>query len=202
MKARTNIKSELPIETNYDKGVSLERIFCGYMKYELKYNRARTRAQMKSFTNSYGSNVDIIAQRFDSSGKIIKVCGWLEICIGLFLCAYYIFYDSDNVALYLAFPLLVFGVAVFVISDRYNLEHAWVECKNTKTKVSFDQMQKTIYEFEQYAASGDKRFKFTSQFFVSTVGFTAEALRLAMDKNVHCYMIKNGTFGKVSYWDN
>src|SRR5205823_5315364 len=59
----------------YYKGINFEREFADYMKSELKWNGVKIRSQQAHNHNTHGTNVDIIAWRFDTRGKQYKNYG-------------------------------------------------------------------------------------------------------------------------------
>ncbi|HVT86798.1 MAG TPA: hypothetical protein VHD35_16450 [Chitinophagaceae bacterium] len=103
--------------------------------------------------------------------------------------------------------LIILGLAIGIISvflaylsrSRHK-ENVWVECKNRKTKSTFEDVKKSIDEYNDYKASGDTEYKYIAHYFVSASGFVENALKLANDNNVICYEYKNQTFEKVQYW--
>lgn len=186
-------------KTSYQKGIDLEMRFCKYLKTEMGFKNARIRAQMKSRMNNRGSNVDIIAERQDHRGKRLYNLG----IVYLLLCALVLLYGlfEDETALWLGFFLEVLGFVALVISRRYTVEHVWVECKNQKNKVSYSQMQKTIHEYDEYKASNDREFNFVEQYFISSSGFVENALRLAEEKGVQCFVASESKIVEVTYWN-
>ncbi len=191
---------DLQIESSHNKGVRLENMFCEYMKKELKWGRARTRAQMKSSTNNRGSNVDIIADRADSRGKALLMLSTIYIMAGTAL-YFYGFFSNTKLMYWFAGVVYVVSFASIYLGLKYSSENAWVECKNQKTNVTFAQMQKTIDEYKAYKRTKSREYKFVAHFFVSGSGFAETALKLAKDENVLCYILKNGNFERVSYWN-
>lgn len=65
---------------------------------------------------------------------------------------------------------------------------------------TYDDVKKSIDEFKDYKASGEKEFKYVVHYFVSKNGFIENALKLANDNKLICYEFKNEKFEKVEYW--
>ncbi len=199
-KTITLSESEQP-QSTHEKGTYLEDLFAEYMKDELGWDSTKTRTQMKSYYTNRGSNVDVIAERQDSrAGVFTTLSFWfLGIAVAIFIAA--IFVDQSGIALAALSITLAAGSMVYVlIGRRLNAQHAWVECKNRHGNVCFDEMQKMVHQLEAYKASGDKDFKFVDCYFVSSTGYADTALKLAMDKGVTCYVLKDEKFSEVSFW--
>jgi len=192
---------ETLFETNYIKGIRLENMFCEYMKTELKWDKARTRAQMKSNTNNRGSNVDIIAETTDGRGRMLLLLSAFYIIVAT-LVYYYGFFSGYKLLYWFSGAIYLVSFASIFLSFKYKNSNAWVECKNQRANVTFAQMQKTINEFKAYKQSKSREYKFVAQYFVSASGFAETALKLAKDETVHCYILKNGNFEKISYWES
>lgn len=187
-------------QSSFEKGVDLEMAFCEFMKSDLGWEKARTRAQMKSATNNRGINVDIIAERENIRSKQL----WVSGLIGLSLSGGTLIFDAFNDSLFLSITIIVttiFSGYLILSSQKIIKEHAWVECKNQKGNVSNIQMQKMINDFDAYKLSKDKEHRFVMNYFVSGTNFSESALKLAQDKNILCYIPKNGIFVEVNYWD-
>lgn len=187
--------------TSYNKGLALETRFCSILKNELGCKNVRIRAQMKSRMNSRGSNVDIIGERQDIRGKRLQIVGiiYLLICALVFCIGGL---TNDETALWGGLIFELGGAISIILSKRYTTEHIWVECKNQKAKVSYSQMQKTIHEYDEYKASKNKEFKFVEQYFVSASGFVENALKLAEERGVRCFVVTDLGMKEVSYWNS
>ncbi len=77
-----------------------------------------------------------------------------------------------------------------------------MECKNLKGKVNINQIEKSIREFNDYTASGNKEYKFKYHYFVSANGYIENALKYAEDKGILCYQKEGDTFKRVFYGIN
>jgi hypothetical protein len=187
-------------KANHEKGVRLENDFRDFMVKELGWDSAKTRAQMLSKSNNNGVNVDIIAKRKDVRGKRFMILGVVYLMLFAAVLIYGIIVN-DLTILWLSALVEVLGFIFLFLSVKLNAEHAWVECKNqSKELVSNRQMSDTINELKAYKASGNKEFKFTCQYFVTSIGYSDTALKLAHDEDVICYIQKNNcTFEKVKY---
>ncbi len=92
------------------------------------------------------------------------------------------------------------GAVSLYLAGKYKSLNGWAECKNQVGVVTFAQMEKTSNQLEAYKESGDKEYRFVEQYFASTSGYSERALKLAKEKEIICYILKNGNFEKVSYW--
>jgi len=192
-------------ETAHIKGISLEKMFCEYMKSNLGYSKARTRVQVKSSFNSRGINVDVVVENVDGRNKRLWILSaiYLLLAVVLYVYTLYLYLSDINVpsAIWVLFALmLMMSLITIVLAGRYKTLNAWAECKNQIGVVTFAQMQKTVSELEAYKASGDKEFRFIEQYFASATEYSEPALKLAQEKEIICYILKNGNFEKVSYW--
>ena len=151
--------------------------------------------------DSRGIQVDIIGERSDTRGVIlIKLC--LFYCILAILLAMYAKISNQDGLLYLCIGLEVLGVILLFISTRYNVEHAWVECKNQgKEKVNIEQIRKSFNTLQDHKATKDRKFKFNKHYFVSSSGYVDDAYHYAKSVGVSCYIVKNGNFVEADYWN-
>lgn len=195
-------------ETSYSKGEKFEKLFAEFMKSDLKWDKYIIRSQQKGKANSKGSQVDIIAEKKDDRGRVLHnmALAALLIFIGSFIVLLYFYYNniigSDDFISWTS-GCIVIGVgsiAYSYLSSKFHKENAWVECKNRKTKTVYEDVVKSIAEYKDYKASGDKEYKYVYHYFVSANGFVENALKLAMDNNIICYEYKNEKFEKVTYW--
>lgn len=192
---------EHTVESRNDKGVLLESTFCGFMKFELGWNKARTRAQLNSKFNSKGTNVDIVAERNNQTWLKVQLFARISLLLVAGLVAYAI-YSSQPIIGMAAFAFMSLCGVFMTLGSLLYKEHAWVECKNQKERVSYAQMQKMVAEYEAYKASPDKEYRFVECYFVAANGFNENALKFAQDKSIRCYIVKNGIFVKTDYWNN
>jgi uncharacterized protein YxeA len=202
------LKSESIIaeENSYLKGEKFEKLFAEYMKAELGWEKYVIRSQQKGKYKSRGSQVDIVGERKDDRHRRLYNLG--IVLVGLFLIGLVTgisimeLYQLDD-GFYIAIVGMVIGIiGVFCIWDSNNFqkENAWVECKNRKTKSTYEDVQKSINELKDYKDSGDKEYKFVQHYFVSASGFVENALKLAQDNNIECFEYEEGHFVPVHYW--
>lgn len=202
---KESIENSESIETIFEKGIGLEKEFCEYLKTDLGWEKARIRSQMASKFNMRGTNVDVIAERIDARGNKLKKLGIVYAIFFILLMIVSFFEEDSELQLFLLCFGLIFeigGVFAFIYSINLNKENAWVECKNLKTKVNISQVQKTIDEYKHYKESGNKEYKFVECYFVSTNGFVENALKLAVENGIKCYIKENGIFKKIDYWNH
>ena len=186
---------------NYEKGLELELRFCAFMKSDLGYREAAIRRHMKTKVANNAIEVDIIGERINDAGRVLLIlCGIyltgfaILFCIGI--------YNSDDDMLLGGLIAEFAGITALLLSLKYNIENAWVECKNKgKDKVNLEQVRKSIDNNRDYKDTGDKEFKFNRHYFVSASGFVDDAYHYAKEKGVTCYIEKNGTFVEATYWN-
>lgn len=195
-------------ETIFEKGIGLEKEFAEYLKSDLGWEKARIRSQMASKFNMRGTNVDVIAERINK----IESDRFNLISLGYFL-VFIVFFiyglsitETDFV---ISLVILVFSIAFFSFGLIFRKtainkirEHAWVECKNLKTKVNISQVQKTIDELKHYKETENREYKFVEVYFVSSNGFVENALKLAIDNKINCFIKEGNKFKKIDYWNH
>ena len=193
-------------ETPYAKGEKFEILFAKFMKSDLGWEKYIVRSQQKSGRNSKGSQVDIIGQRKDDRyrrlwnlGVIFSGILAVAILIGIIEL---IDTGSDTGFIIIGMGLIpgATGIYCFWDCEHYHKENAWVECKNRKEKSTYDDVRKSVEEFNGYKASGDKEYKYIVHYFVSANGFKDTALKHAHDNGIICYTYKNGKFEIEPYW--
>ncbi len=185
----TELQNDIEIneDSTYKKGIDLEKKFAEYIKSEMKYDKIKIRFQVKQANNSRGANVDVIGQRKNETGETWEGMGiiWLIICFIALVVGFIMEFTNDwgsDLGLYLiicGFILEIVGIIALVISNAYNIDNIWVECKNLKSKVNISQINKMLTEIKQYKASGDSQYKFKEYAFVSASGFIDNAIELA-----------------------
>lgn len=187
--------------TTFAKGLNLEKEFCEFLKTDLGWTDARIRAQMSAANNMRGTQVDVLAERLNEKGQFAKKLAYIYIPIFLFTFILGITINSDALMIMGLLFELAGGIAL-ILSITLNKEHAWIECKNRKTKTDIRQMQLTISQVDEYKKSGNKKYKFTEIYFVSSSGFVENALKLAEENNVKCYYKKDGNFFQAKFWEH
>jgi len=193
--------------TTYKKGLELEIMFAEFMKEELGYNNTRVRAKVPQKNNNTGIEVDVIGKRLDERGKIFNVLAIISIVLFMLLFIYglvEVIIGSNNdlsLIFIISFVFGIGGIAYLLLSNHFNQENAWVECKNLKGKANITQVNKMIMEIEEYKLSKDNEYKFINYFFVSANGFIENAIKKAMDKGIDCYSLSNGKFIEEKYWN-
>ena len=193
---------------NHAKGIVLEELFCEFMKTDLGYHRARTRAQVVSDSNSRGTNVDVIGLVRNEKYEMMKKMSYILYAAGImyvFLIAYSYYVGSPStitIAIFFSFMLIFCILSMYCISTYRNHieEHAWAECKNQQESISTELMQLAIMRLQSYERTKNKEYNFTKQYFVATSSFSEGALKLAQDKKIICYKLESGNFVEVTYW--
>lgn len=194
-----NLQDQNTIETSYSKGESFEKLFAEFMKERLGWTKYAIRSQQKGKQNSKGSQVDVIAERQDKRGMKLQTLGlFYELATVVLLVIGII--DKADWLIYFGAFLSIIGLIAIIISRGLHKENAWVECKNRKAKSTYEDVGKSINEYKDYQASGDKEYKYVVHYFVSANGFVDGALKLASDNGLICYEYKNGKFELITYW--
>jgi hypothetical protein len=199
-----DIESEV-IETAYSKGLNLEKEFCEFLKTDLKWDKARIRPQLASRHNMRGTNVDILAERLDHRGKTIKTISFVYgLVFAILFFLGWIDQDVERGSILVGFSLFfeVIGIIAYFVGLSLSKQNGWVECKNLKGKVNINQVQKTIDEVRHYRQSSDRDYKITHVYFVSTNGYVENALKLAVENDIKCYVKESQTFKEVDYWNH
>ena len=209
MENEKNNEIEINEQTSFTKGIELEKEFAEYIRTELNYDKIKIRFQVKAKANSRGTNVDVIGQRVDSTGKTYRVIAFIYFLVFVIVYFYGIIsYSNDSIdgglltLLFVISSFFLVGGLIFIInSEKNNIENIWTECKNLKTKVNINQIRKMLNEIKEYKESGDKQYKFVEFAFVSTSGFIDNAIELAIDNKINCYIKDGSKFKKVSKWN-
>ena len=201
----TEKQSELGREWN-SKGKLLQKEYGEYLKKDLSWRGYKLEVMLSH--NEGASKVDVIAVRDNELGK--KYRWWFKVfsiaCLLFGVLAWMMFvFHQDKWAFVLSlFPILLYwaGKVAMHYSEKYNAEHAWVECKNTKKQAEIDDIKILWSNYELYRESGNKEFDFKELHFVSVNGFIENAHRFAIERKIKCYVKnKNGIFVEAPYWD-
>ena len=208
MAVSTKTQSRSIGANNHTKGIALEDMFCEYMKKELGYQRARTRAQVASDSYNRGVNVDVIAEKRSKKADLMGSIGVAFSIFGFICSVAFVFYGvkyrfSDDISDILGgciFCLLSLGFYLLILYPKKAIQHAWVECKNQSDNISSELMQLSIMRLDSYQKTRDKEYNFTTQYFVSANEFSEGALKIAQDKNITCFKLESGNFVRVTYW--
>ncbi len=196
-------------KTTHQKGLELENKFAEFIKEEMGYEKTKIRFQVKQANNSRGANIDVIGQRLDKRGKLLKNLG-ISYMVVFFIAMFYAFIIGftdtfDNIWFSILFfgglTMQILGIIVILISSSLNIENAWVECKNLKSKVNIGQVSKMINEINSYNQTKDTQYKFREFFFVSASGFIDNAIELAISNNINCYIVEDDKFKKITNWN-
>lgn len=195
-------------ETSFEKGIGLEKEFCEYLKTDLGWEKARIRSQMASNINMRGINVDIVAERINEKDKRnYIILGSIYLCIGTFVFLLGLDIVNENEVLGFSclagfFLMVLFAVLFYRMALDNIKEHAWVECKNRKTKSDIKQIKEVISCLKEYRATENRKYKFVEIYFVSASGFIDNAIELAERSEIRCFVKKDGTFKEVDKWNH
>lgn len=199
---------EQELETVFEKGIRLEKEFADYMNSHLGWKHFKIRKQMSSKSNMSGTNVDVIAERLNPSESdkfnLIALFYGL-VCICTFIYGFTITETNFGISLFILLFSAVFAVFGFLFRQtamERMKEHAWVECKNLKDKVSIKLIQIMIAERNAYNESKEKEYRIVETYFVSANGFVETALKYALDNKVRCFVKSDNSFKEKKYWDN
>lgn len=199
------MEENIEVENSYYKGANFEIAFGEFMKSDLGWNGYVIRSQQKARLNNRGSNVDIVAHRPDSRIERFNSAALFILVIGILCIAPPLFdlqidgIDNEQIGI-IGKVFIVGGFAYILLGKLFSKEYAWVECKNTKAKTTYEQISKCVHEYEDYQSLDSKEYNFVRKYFVSSSGFVENALKLALDKGFECYTLKDGKFEKVEYW--
>lgn len=209
----TNENERNEIEINdersaFDKGIDLEKEFAEYVKETLGYSKIKIRFQVAAMNNKRGTNVDIMGYKLDERGKKLEkmalfyYIGMIPLLIIVFVLGFTSHWQNSFAGLLLIIVLLfaAFGLLGLILSRKFSHENIWVECKNLKNKVNINQVRKMLNEISEYRESGDKQYKFNEFAFVSLSGFVDNALELAIDNKIDCYIKEGNAFKKIDKW--
>lgn len=186
-------------ETSYAKGNKLEMEFAEFMKSDLGWDKVRVGVHLTGAIHRKGATVDIVAERLDERGKKLKTLAIIYGIIFIILFAIGIVEDITEL-LILSIIFEIGGAIAYFIGIDKNKEHALVECKNLKSKVSAGHIDKTLREIEDYKLSKNGEFKFAYHYFVTASGYVETTLKYALDKGIICYVKKADTFELEKYW--
>ncbi len=195
----------LETDNSFAKGAKFEEMFGEYMKKELDWDGYALRTQQKSSLNNRGLNVDVIAHRPDSRIARLNNAAKTAMVLGIILAVVsyldlQIPYLPDDLLQTVGLVLIVGGFGYVIMSKFFTKEYAWVECKNTKAKTTYEQVSKCVHEFEDYERLEKKEYRFVYKYFVSSAGFIDNALKLALEKGFECYIYTDGKFEKKTYF--
>lgn len=191
---------------SYEKGRDFEISFSQFMKEELGWTKVRVGAHLSGKENQKGSNVDIIGEKLDQLGIKYKSYAnkWMLSSGGLAFLSllWHIEKWGEHGIVFLIFFLVVLAVGVLfrILSDIYNTQNSWVECKNLKGRANINHISKMIREMKDHKASKNDSHRFTHFYFASANGYVENALKLATDNGIICYMQDKNGFKEVKYW--
>lgn len=192
---------------SYEKGKEFEEQFARFMQNELRWDKVRVGAHMTGRNNAKGTSIDIFAERLDAKGIKYKKRADKGLIVSAILAIFSIIgyfkeWNGNGIWLLIFSLTILASVCIFrILSDTYNKQNAWVECKNLKGKANVNHLSKMIREFEDYKLSKNEEHKFTHLYFVSANGYVENTLKMAMDNKITCYVKNGNSFQEVNYWD-
>ena len=196
-----------PKAISYEKGREFEEQFAKFMKKKLNWHKVRVGAAMTGRSNAKGTSIDVFGERLDEKGERYSNLAnkWMigSGVLFVFAVAWFIAKIGENGIgfMILSLSLLICGVSFKLLSDAYNKQNAWVECKNLKSKATVSHVNKMLNEFRDFKSSKNDEHKFTHLYFVSANGYVENALKLALDNKIVCYEKNGSSFIEVKYWN-
>jgi hypothetical protein len=181
------------------QGKSLEREFAEWMKSELGYTTTKMRQPIKGRVAERGYEIDIKAERYSRVWDIAWRLGIFLVILSI--ATYLLPNEMQSVRQTMEkvvtnFDPALAGSAVFIIGiiafivaylgKRKATTRAWVECKDTKSKVKRAQVQKLISSVQDVKENEAGAWKPDVVIMVSRCGFDADALNFA-NKEILCY---------------
>ena len=196
-------------ETIFEKGINLEKNFAEYIKKEMDYEKVKIRHQVPQANDNRSANIDVIGEKLNENWGNAKNIGVWYYVIGIVAYIVSIFLylvneiDEDvfNVVMLSVITFIIIGVLLYIIK-RNNIVNIWVECKNLKGKVNITQVNKMLTEIKSYKESEDRTYKFKEFAFVSANGFVDNAIELAVNNGIKCFILdKKDKFKEVTEWN-
>lgn len=182
------------------RGISLEREFAEWMKSELGYTTTKMRQPIKGRVAERGYEIDIKAKKYSRVWDMAWRLGIILLILSIV--TYLLPNEMQSVRQAMEkvvtnFDPALAGSAVFVIGiiafvvaylgKRKATTRAWVECKDTKSKVKRAQVQKLISSVQDVRENESGTWKPGIMMMVSRMGFDADALNFADEKKILCY---------------
>lgn len=205
---KVNVDADEQAEgVSYEKGREFEQRFAIFLKDSVGWDKVRVGAHMTGKNNAKGTSIDVFAERLDSLGiKYRDISNKWMIGSGIFFLAGITWYAQSwgNDGLWFtifALLSLVGGMIFRLLSDINNKQNAWCECKNLKGRTNINHIEKMLREYNDFKASKNENHRFTHLYFASANGYVENALKVAHDNNVICYVKKGRSFEEVKYWD-
>lgn len=181
------------------KGQDFERAFAEYMLRELGYIYAKPKS-VHSAISARGIDVDIIGKRRSNTGAFLITVSYvflgIMIALGIFIAIFFNRFHSNEVSVFLVIlaTLLVLGLILWGVSNRFLVEYTWVECKSGNDPADKDMVVKMEDNFLAHKANKHKKFRFTEKIFVSANGFNDTAYELAEYYRIICYICVSERF--------
>lgn len=192
---------------SFEKGREFEKKFAQFMKEELGWSRVRVGAHMSGRDNAKGTSIDVCGERLDELGIKYRQRStpwtWGSIVLAVFSV---IWWWNDlgehGIGFFIFSMISLLASRIFIyLAERNHKRHAWTECKNLKGRVNVNHIAKMLREYNDFRASKNNDYKFTSLYFASASGYVENALKMAMDNGIICYEKRGRTFVEIKYWD-
>ena len=196
-------------ETTFKKGINLEKSFAEYIKKEIDYEKVKIRHQVPQANNNRGANVDVIGEKLNENGETLKKLGMWYYIIGItaYIVSFFLYLvneineDTFVSIMFSGIVFIIIGGFIYIIK-RNNIVNIWVECKNLKGKANITQVNKMLTEIKSYRESEDNKYKFKEFAFVSANGFVDNAIELAINNGIKCFILdKKDKFKEVTEWN-
>ena len=192
------------------KGSELEQAFGSWMKRKLRYTRTEFRVPVKGKVADRAYEVDIKAEKFDERWDYVRRLGITLLALALVSAAFPAMRSVRHVmeqAVGTVVPslapyaLLLIGAIATVLGFQGKhraVTHAWVECKDTKTRVKREQVQKLASSVEDVCADSTGKWKPDLVVLVAGSGFDPDALNFAREHDFITYQRDGEEFKLVA----
>lgn len=192
---------------SYEKGRQFELEFANFLKYERGWSKVRIGASMQGKFNAKGTTIDILGERLDYTGIKYKdkANRFMLISIVLGLLSGLWWYEGWGQHGLWLLQLSLFSLLIMqglkILSASKNVQHCWCECKNLKGKVDINHVAKMLREIDDFKATKNEHYKLSHFYFASANGYVENALKMAHDNKIICYVKKGINFEEVKYWN-
>jgi hypothetical protein len=192
------------------KGSELEQAFGGWMKQKLRYTRTEFRVPVKGKIADRAYEVDIKAEKYDPLWDNMRLLGAALIVLAMLSALlpqlrslrHSIEHAVGTMVPSLApYGLVILGAIATVLGfqgKRRSVTRAWVECKDTKTRVKREQVQKLASSVEDVCADSAGKWKPDRVVLVAGSGFDPDALNFAREHGFVTYQRDGDEFKLVA----
>lgn len=197
-------------QTSYAKGEELESAFEKWMQSELDYVNIKRKSTIKGWVGGE-YKPDILGQRTSLRAILIIIVSIIYLAL---LVPMVIFPDytislwrfhkyigsklsvqpPEGEAIVALLFLGIFAIVWLLVGLGKRQVHCWVECKNWKTPVGREVVQKLFASIAVAKKHDSARWE---AILVSDKGYSKEALRLAFELDIRCYERKQERFEEM-----